>query len=421
MSTTQTPSCPIGSIGERFNPLGGEQLADPYPFYAEARGSEPVFFSPALQMWVVTTYRHTRAVLADPGLFSSWDSLNSIVELCPEASAVLTTGLAVEHWATNTDEPAHGRWRRTFNPVFQSANQRLGQQIREITRKRLDALAPLGRADVLSDLGYPIPLQVIARLCDVGDEHLPDLARWGRNWLTLFSSAADPATQVEAARVYIEYQQFLRAHLDRKRAEPGGDFVSAMITGGGDEPFSESEIVTAFVNVFVAGHDTTAHLIGNAVYQLLVEPSRWRKVVADPSLIPAAVEEVLRIDPPVPTFIRTATANTTLAGHDIAKGDTVLVVYASANRDAEQFDDPTSFDLDRKNGSQHLSFGHGIHYCVAASLARLEARVVLEALAERMPDLRLVPDQEFRHLPTLIIRGFERIEVEWDVPATRAT
>lgn len=411
--STVGQSCPY-SIGQRFNPLG-EQLDDPYPFYAEARREEPVFFSPAFSMWIVTRYQDVRAVVANPRLFSSRKTIDPIVELCPAALAELGPGGPFPVPSlVSSDPPGHGRWRTVMNQAFSpSRMRRLEAEIREIARERVDAIAPLGRAEVMGDIAFPVPLKVIARLCDIDDEHLDDLKRWGESLVLLISSPLEPEHQVQMARDMADYRRFMAAHVARKRKEPGDDITSQLLAGGGNEPFSDEELVTQMVGNFVAGHETTTHMIGNALQLLLSEPARWQAVVDDPSLIPAAVEETLRLDTSVPTFIRTATADTVLAGKNIAAGDNVLVVFASANHDEEEFTDPESFDLHRKGKGRHMGFGHGIHSCVGAPLARIEGQAVLEALATRLPDLRLVPGQQLHHIPQLIFRGYDKLEVEW--------
>jgi cytochrome P450 len=407
-------SCPIASIGERFNPLAGAQLEDPYPFYEQARRDEPVFFSPAFRMWVVTSYAEARAVLANPTLFSSKDSINPIVDICPEALAVLGTGVPMTPSVINSDPPDHGRWRRALNAAFSASRMRqLEPQISEITHARIDAIEPFGRCDVVGDIAYPIPLQVITRLCDVGDEYFDELKVWSQNFMAFISSVLEPDRQVEAAKDVVAFQLFLRDHIARKRADPGEDITSTLISGGGDAPFSDDELVTQLVNVLIAGHESTVHMIGNGLYALLRDPARWAEVVADRSLIPAAVEETLRIDSSVPTFMRTATQHTEIAGRTIAPGDTVLVVFGAANHDGQYFSDPERFDLGRPAKPTHMGFGHGIHSCVGAPLARVEGRVVFDALASRLPNLRLTPEQEFGHVPTLIFRGLSRLDVEW--------
>ncbi|MGI8806375.1 MAG: cytochrome P450 [Acidimicrobiales bacterium] len=273
-----------------------------------------------------------------------------------------------------------------------------------------------GRADVMQALAFPIPVHVIARLLDVGDEHAEQLGQWGRSLIALISSAMDKEHQVAAATEVVSLQRFMADLVQRKRADPGDDIASQMLAAG-EETFTDDELVFQMSGLLVAGHETTTYMIGHAIHLLLRQPEHWQAVVADPSLIPDAIEETLRADTSVPAFIRTATADTELAGRKIAEGEDVLVVFASANHDEDHFPDPGSFDLHRTSKVGHMGFGHGIHSCVGAGLARLEGRVVLETLASRLPNLRLVPDQPLRHFPQLIFRGFERLEVAWDEPA----
>jgi len=411
---TTTESCPVPSIGERFNPLSEEQLEDPYPFYAEARRDDPVFYSPAFHMWVVTRYDDARAVVGNPTLFSSRKTVDPIVPIDRAAYAVLATGPIPVPVVINSDPPNHGRFRRVLNRAFSPARMRLLEpQIREITSARIDAMEPLGQADVMPSLAFPIPAAVIARLLDVGDEHTDQLMQWGRSLIALISSALDVEQQLAAASDVVDLQRFMADLVQRKRAEPGDDLASQMLAAG-EDTFTEAELVFQMTGLLVAGHETTTYMIGNAIHLLLRQAERWRAVVADPSLIPAAIEETLRADTSVPAFIRTATDDTEVGGRSIAKGDDVLVMFASANHDERRFPDAQSFDLHRASEVGHMGFGHGIHSCVGAGLARLEGRVVLETLAARLPRLRLVPDQPLRHYPQLIFRGFQRLDVQWD-------
>ena len=410
---TTAESCPMSTIGQRFNPLSEEQLEDPYSFYAEARREEPVFYSPAFHMWVVTRYSDARAVLGNPTVFSSRKTIDPIVEIAPAAYAVLAAGPALVPVLVNSDPPEHGRFRRVLNRAFSPTRMRsLEPGIREITHASIDAIEPLGRADAMQALAFPIPVHVIARLLDVGDEHADQLGRWGRSLIALISSAMDAERQVAAATEVVNIQRFMADLVQRKRADPGDDIASQMLAA--EDTFTEEEVVFQLAGLLIAGHETTTYMIGHAIHLLLREPEHWQAVVAHPSLIPDAIEETLRADTSVPAFIRTATEDTEVAGVSIAKGENVLVVFASANHDEDHFPDPGSFDLHRISKAGHMGFGHGIHSCVGAGLARLEGRVVLENLASRLPNLRLVPDQPLRHFPQLIFRGFERLDVTWD-------
>ena len=250
--------CPhtTSALGTRYQPFSGEQLEDPYSFYAVARREEPIFFSDVLKMWIVTRYDDVRSVLKEPKLFSSKDSIKSIDSLCPEALAVLRTGVPPAPFIINSDPPEHSRWRRVINRAFSGARmQALEPQIRTITQALLEALAPHGRAEVISELAFPLPLRVIARLCDVDDSHIEHLKRWGQDFLALMSSFMSPERQVTVAQSVVEYQHFLREHIARKRLHPGEDITSELIAGGGDEPFSEPELVSQMMGLVFAGHE----------------------------------------------------------------------------------------------------------------------------------------------------------------------
>ena len=364
-------------------------------------------------MWVVTRYSDARAVLGNPMIFSSRKTVDPIVEIAPAAYAVLATGPAPVPVVVNSDPPDHGRFRRVLSRSFSPPRMRLLEPgIRELTNACIDAVQPLGRADFMQAFAFPIPVKVIARLLGVGDEHADQLGRWGRSLIALISSALGPGQQVVAATDVVNLQRFMADLLQRKRTEPGEDIASQMLAAG-EDTFTEEEMIFQMTGLLIAGHETTSYMIGNAIHLLLREPEHWLAVVADRSLIPAAIEETLRVDSSVPTFIRTATADTELAGRSIAKGENLLVVYASVNHDEDQFTDPETFDLHRRANVGHMGFGHGIHSCVGAPLARLEGRVILETLATRMPNLRLA-DRPRRHFPQLIFRGFETLEVEWE-------
>lgn len=238
--------CPYtrSALGTRYQPFSGAQLEDPYAFYATARREEPIFFGDRLKMWIVTCYDDVHAVLREPNLFSSQDSIKSIDALCPEALAVLRTGVPPVPFIINTDPPEHSRFRRVINRAFSGARiQALEPQIRTITQSLLDVLAPQGCAEVISALVFPLPLRVIARLCDIDDRHIEDLKRWGQDFLALMSSVMPPERQVAVAQSVVAYQHFMREHIARKREHPGEDITSTLIAGGGDALFSEPELV----------------------------------------------------------------------------------------------------------------------------------------------------------------------------------
>jgi cytochrome P450 len=214
----------------------------------------------------------------------------------------------------------------------------------------------------------------------------------------------------------VRFWQYLRRLIDERIAEPREDLTSALLAvrGGDDEVFTLDEIASVLFAFLTAGHETTSSLIGNVARRLLERPDVWAALRADPAGVPGAVEEVLRFDGPVVAWRRRARRAVDVAGTTIPEGAQVLLLLGSANRDPAVFEDPDVLAIDRPNASAHLSFGHGIHFCLGAALARLEARVAIETFAARLPGLRIAAGQEIRFVPNVAFRGPVALEVEWD-------
>ena len=406
-------SCPhlAPPLGKHYLPLSDEHLEHPDAFYAIARREEPVFFSDTHRMWIVTRYDDVRTVLSDTNLFSSKDSITPI-GLCPKALEILGKGVAPVLTVINTDPPGHNRFCLVIDRALSGMRvHALEPVIGRITQSLLEALALQKTADVISGLASPLPLRVMAHLCDIDDRHIDQLALWQQDMFTLMSPLVSAAQQIDAAAGVVAYQEFLSKHITTKVARPGDDITSALLEGGGGDAFCKAELVNQMAGLFVAGHATVTHLIGNTLHRLLSDPTRWAKLLEQD--IPAVIEEVLRIEPPISAFLRTATADTTLGGVDIAAADNVLVSFGSANRDEHQFPRPERFELRRNNALTHLGFGWGTHVCSGSSLARLESRIALQALLQRWPKLRLAPDQHLHWLPSLMFRALERLEIGW--------
>lgn len=228
---------------------------------------------------------------------------------------------------------------------------------------------------------------------------------WGR---------PDPGEQVDIATNMAAYRRYLRALVEAKHAERGDDFTSDLLAIHDEDPgrLAREEIASILFSLSFAGHETTNNLIGNTVRRLLEDPSRWAAVTADPARVPAAVEDSLRYDPSVPVWRRVTTMAVTLGGVELPEGAKLFLWLAAAGRDAEVFDDPDTFDLDRGNAREHLAFGgRSVHFCLGANLGRLEATIVVEQLTARYPDLSLVPDQQIPFHPNISFRGPQRLLV----------
>ena len=416
--TAQNPAqserkCP--HLGEEFQPFINPQLEDPYSFYQRARSEEPLFYSPLLKGYVLTRYDDILTVLKDPVRFSSADTLSPIVEFTPQVFEELRQGFPLVRDLVDSDGDEHKRLRAPFVKVF--APERLDlmeDSIRAIANSLLDDFVNHGQADIISQFAYPLPLEAILTMYGIPLDKMASLKNWCYDMNALISSPLTPEQQVECARSMVAMQHFVAGLIESRRNAPQNDLISDVLTSD----LNMAELVRILVGLIQAGHKTSSHLIGNALKHLLERPQLWQAICDDPSLIPTALEEVLRYDAPIPAMSRTTTQDVELAGVTLAKGTRLFLMYASANRDETKYIDSDRFDIQRfqEVSANHLAFGHGVHHCIGSNLARREARIALEILSQRLPNLRISPNQELTHVPTMIFRGYTHLKVEWDIP-----
>ncbi|MFG2139969.1 cytochrome P450 [Streptomyces sp. NPDC048650] len=367
------------------DPLESEEFSrNPYPMLAALRERGPVQRIPTGKgrtTWVVTGWAAAREALADARLSKDtarfFAGRPSQRDLAP---AVSRTMLA-------TDPPDHGRLRKLAMKAFTpAAVARLEPRIREITEGLADSLAAglaaRGSVDLIEEFAAPLPIAVISELLGVPERDRAAVRRWSN---TLFAAGGPDAVVDRASHALSDYMTGLIA---ARRTTPGEDVLSALIAArDAEDRLSEPELVSLAVLLVVAGHETTTNLIGNGTLALLLDDALRARLLADPGLLPGAIEEFLRYDAPITlaTF-RYATEPMELGGARIGPGDVVLVSPGAANRDPARFPDPDAVRPDRPTG--HLAFGHGPHHCLGAPLARVEARIAFEALLARFPRLR---------------------------------
>ena len=391
-----------------FHPFSAEYLADPYPTFASVREETPAFYSDELDMWVVTRYRDASMVMSDTEQFSASNSQDPLLPFCPEAGKVLAEGFGYTPVMTNLDPPEHARIRRHNMTAFSTRRvANLEPVIREITTSLLDDMLAEKRFDWVAGLAYPLPINVIFELVGFPREDADMVKGWGGDRLTIMFGHPDESEQLRVAQNMAALWQYCSEHVQRRKVDRADDFTSALldIRDADHEAISETEITSVVMGLGIAGHETTTNLLANAMRLLAEHPGQWTEICADPSLIPNAVEEALRFDSSVNAWRRKARTDIDLGeGAVIPEGARVLVLLGSSNRDAAEFDDPDRFDIHRTGARRHLSFGKGIHYCLGAPLARLEARVAFEEVTRRAPDLRLA-DQQLDYPPIISFRG----------------
>ncbi|UVS80913.1 Cytochrome P450 [Actinokineospora sp. UTMC 2448] len=386
-------------------------VQDPHSLYRELREAAPVrrvVLPGGLRGWLVTRYADVRAALADPTLSKDFAGVGELVERHAEEGAANAFAAELAAHMLNTDPPDHTRLRKLVNRAFTVRGvEGLRPRILEITRELLDAMeSGPDEVDLLSAFAFPLPMTVICEVLGVPDDDRDDFRRWS----SVLLSAAGPEEMGAAAQAMLQYLLNLIA---TKRANPGEDLLTALCHATEDnDRLSEPELVSMAFLLLVAGHETTVNLIGNGTLGLLRHPSELAALQADPALLPGAIEEFLRYDGPVNiATLRYTTTPLTLDEVTIPEGEFVFLSLSAANRDPARFPDAETLSV-RRAPSAHLAFGHGIHYCVGAPLARMEGEVALGELLRRFPNLTLAADPgDLRYRTSPILRGLEELPV----------
>ena len=410
-------SAAVAEVAAAYDPFHDPLLSDPYPFFARAREKAPVFYAAEIDHWVVARYHEIKRILLDPETFSAGNTIAPIMPLSEEAQRILAEGGWRQRPALgNNDPPDHARFRTNVQRAF--TPRRVGSLepfIRTTVSAAVDRFEPLGQADLMAELVYDLPALVILELLGIPDDGVPIVREAGANRVLFVWGRPTPAEQERLAAAMVRFWLYLRGLVDERIAEPHDDLTSDLlrVRDGDDAVLSLDEIASVLFAFLTAGHETTSSLLGNALRQLLARPETWVELRRDPKLIPGAVEETLRYDSSVVAWRRRTKRSVEIEGVTIPEGAQLLLLLGSANRDEAAFEDPDRFDIHRANATAHLSFGHGIHFCLGAALARLEARVALEVLCQRLPRLRLVPDRPVGFLPNTSFRGPLALHAEW--------
>ena len=393
---------------------------DPYPYFAEMRARcpvQPVRLADGHDAWLVLGYDAVRQALNDPGISKD---MVAALEDDPDVVDEGLPGPAFSRHMLNVDPPDHTRLRKLAARAFlPSRVTALEPRIRAIADDLLDGLeaeGPDAVVDLVEGFAHPLPFRVICELLGVAEADRAPLHDWFR---TLFRPwAGDPPPGAVAASDGIV--GFLGDLVAGKRRSPADDLVSVLVSASDDDGLSDQELLSTLFQLIVAGHDTTTALIGNGVVALLDHPDQLGALREHLDQMPAAVEELLRFTSPVPhaTFRRT-THNIALDGIEVPDRQQVLVCLAAANRDPAVHPDPDVLDLGRK-GRPHLAFGHGIHFCLGAPLARLEGQIAFGTLLRRFPELRLAGERSdlmWARGDGLVLRGLDALPVRLGAPA----
>ncbi len=390
-----------------------------YDLYRELRDNAPVLRVPGMRTWLISTYADVRAIVRDPGTWSSRDperfSLGMAEISGPGArtEAVLAKGYPWVPTLLFQDGPEHRRHRsavqRAINPSWVRG---LEGTIAEIAHALVDGFPTQGKLMFVRDFAMPLPHSVFAAAYGVDRDDGCRFMRWSESIVDL-GAASDEERNVAIAEDYVEFQHYVVERIHDRRGRPGDDLLSRLtdsaLQANGERELSLPELVGISGLLLAAGTEPTTGALSSLLYRMVDDPELMATLRADPSLIPAAIDEALRLDSPVAMFQRKATRDTEIRGRQIRQGDVAIVIYASANRDPEQWEDPDDFRLGRPNINDHLAFTHGPHHCAGAVLARTTVRIAIEILLERVRSIELDRSQPLELLPELMTRAYREL------------
>lgn len=381
------------------------------------RENSPIHWSEKDGCWLVSKYEDVAAISKNQELFTSAQGVRM--------------GNAPKIGLIDEGEPRHTQLRNLINKGFTPRMvKKLEVAFREITTEAIDAIAHKGEADFVEDVAVPLPLSLIAEMIGIRKEDRKTFHRWSDAMIRGDGNLDKPEIMAAAAQAFMEYSAYVREIIEDRRRDPKDDLVSILV-GAKDRgilgnfgqadvrgvqteeqlELANDELIMLLVILLVAGNETTRNAISGGMQLLIDNPGERKKLIDDPSLIPSAVEEMVRLVSPVHSFARTVTEDTEVRGVKLRKGDRVLLLYPSANRDADVFEDPDAFRVERN--PLHLGFGIGPHFCLGANLARMEMRVAFEELLRRLPDMEYADDEGAVVVPSALVRSCVRMRVRF--------
>ena len=400
-----------------FNPFDPSTIADPYPGYARILAEPGAIAADFPAAWVVPRWEDVRRILADRS-FSADRSRATIVQIMPETTGdpELDEKLTLfDRMLLTLDPPTHTRLRRLVGHAFTPRRiAEMEDRVTAIAYELIEEMREEGEGvDLVRRFAYPLPVVVISELLGLPAGDREALKKWSDDVALLLEPLPAPDALTRFGATSDEFRAYLDDQFDARRRSRRDDLIGALVAArDGQDSLDDDELFALVVLLVAAGHETTTNLIGNSVIALTRHPDQRGRLAADPGMAPQAVEELLRYDSPVQRTSRVATQSAEIGGVTMMPGDLAVLLLGAANHDPAAFEEPDRLDLTRANASSHVSFGHGIHFCLGAPLARLEGRIALNALLESFPDL----EADLSHLewkPSLVLRGVESLPVSW--------
>ncbi len=411
-----------------YDPLISREWDDPYPTYRRLRDEAPVHFAPGSNTWTLSRYDDVVFALKHPELFSSASAFDVLAQqlavdigwrdLVAFARFLVRARVGWKMFVTGAgdsvigvDPPRHEELRGIVNRAFTPRRiEGWSRRVGEVVEACMAKLRRGDRFDVVEDLAIPVPMIVIAEMIGVETERRADFKAWSNAIISGVSSSDRKRARPAMLDAMTELSRYLHGVVRERRRMPADDLISVLVDPTRGATLGADAIMQFILILLIAGNETTTNLIGNAIVALLGNPEQLERVVAEPEQVAELVEETLRFDGPVQFIARRTTRDVEIAGSTLPANSRVILLLGSANRDERQFESPDEFDLARETKG-HVGFGLGIHFCLGASLARLEARTVLAALVPELPRLR-GPLERIALIDSVLVRGRRRILLE---------
>ncbi|WP_040496402.1 cytochrome P450 [Ilumatobacter nonamiensis] len=402
----------------------------PYEHYRNMRDEAPVLELDGASLgrlnervFAVSRHEDVKRILHDTTTFSSrfgGASAKPSPELMARLKEVMVDGWPSVSTLLTEDPPSHTRYRRLVSMAFTPRRvSRLEPALRQICETLVDDFGEESRVDFIAKFAVPLPIAAVATILEIPDRRREDFKRWADSSVAAIGRAITDDERVAAERDILEQQHYFVSELDARRDDPRDDFLTDLLNAeltADDEveggPLDTPEMLSIIRQIQVAGSETTASLLADLMVQLAEHPDEWERLKADPSRAPKVVEEALRWASPNQGLFRIVQEDTEVAGTPIPKGSTVWIMYGSADHDDRVFDDPEAFNPDRERLNSHIAFGHGIHFCLGAALARLEAVTALKVMAARLDTISVVEPESLRYGSSFILRGLEHLELD---------
>tara|TARA_Y100000385_G_C13025790_1_gene608328 strand:- start:208 stop:1353 length:1146 start_codon:yes stop_codon:yes gene_type:complete len=370
-----------------------ERLIDPYPDYKNWRENNPIWWAEDVNAWVISRYKDVHLVLKDPKLFSS----AAMGERDHEISLPLLTD----------DPPRHSKLRAIMNKAFTSrAIKLMENEVRSMSNDLLNKLDISKPVDIAHEFTIPLPISVISQLMGIPFERKDDFKRWSD---ALTGTGSETEIEKRMPEI-INMRNYFLSLIPLRKENPGDDLISKVVNAEVDGETLDDNTIAGFnMLLLIAGNETTTNLLSNMLNHISYNPNIWKELRKDKSLVDAAIEETLRFDSPVHWVSRRATEDTELSGQIIKKGENVFAIMGSANRDSNHYENPEEFRLDRKQNKDHHTFGHGIHFCMGAPLARLEGKYALEGLLNRFEEVTPLKDAKNQRTSSSMLKGYHHL------------